>query len=251
MTDPFQELANAAVSAAIGAVAKEVISPGVSWVRGRFGKQSNIAKREAASNVDDFLHELVPRIQALEDSSQELKKRVDTVATHPDFIVLMQRTFESAAQTNRHEKHVLLAELVSARLQVTDEDMTIARTCDIACEAIAHLTSKQIKLLGLLYTLNHMQFIPPHQDMGEELIRSLELSWVDAVLGPYSDVHCTPLDRMHLDSVGCLSAQHGMILSHSLQSRIASATSPEFLYDQFRQTPLGIWLFETYEGQRQ
>jgi hypothetical protein len=83
-----------------------------------------------------------------------------------------------------------------------------------------------------------------------ELLRTTEVEWVTLMLKPYEELDFTMLDLLHLDSVGCLGARHGMFLSPDLESQLKRATSPDFDYGQFVSTPVGASFQAHYEGSR-
>ncbi len=247
MADPLEPVGLIVVTSTVSVVVKEVLSSGLTWIRKRFADAPKATKEQVKINIEDFLIEFGGLVKRYEASNTE-REEVDQVTNQPDFIVLMQRVLLSAAQTSRHDKHILLAQIVASRLQTTDEDSTLARTCELACEAVSHLTSNQLSLLALHYTLEHMPFPSQPTPLSEPLLRTIEIEWVQAILTPYSDVKCVQLDRKHLDAVGCIGA-HGAFLSPGFESMLRHATSPDFAYERFIETELGAHLRDIFEKQ--
>jgi hypothetical protein len=238
----------ALVSGAAAGFVKETMTTGSQWLRDRFAHHKDEAQKKAGENASDFLNELAPRIKNLEENSDFLKQKIETAMSQPDFSMLMQQAILSAAQTESKEKHILLAQVVSERLRA-DADSLLALTSQMACEAISHMTSQQLRVLGLHYTLEHMRFPTAHAPTSPELLRMLRSEWIEHTLAPYKDLHFSRLDLMHLDSLGCLGAHHGF-LSPDLAGMLSRATgSIEFEYERFVQTGLGRHILELFERQ--
>lgn len=242
-------MVSSAVSGAAGALVQQTLTSGGSWLKDRFaGHQAN-AMQQAIANVNDFLDELGARVQRMEESNLALRERIADAMSHPDYSILMQRAVLAAAQTDNHDKHILLAQLVSERLRV-DEDTTLARACKMACDAVENLASRQLNILGFLYTITHLQF--PHPAVTSiEVSQALEIQWLVATLSPYRTTGCTLVDRMHLESVGSIVAQRGtpqvaaplgraMVVLPKLVGLLTSTIDPSFPYQQFIQTPAGL-----------
>jgi len=246
--DPTQLLiVGSAVAGAAGALVEQTLSAAGGWLQERFSHHREAALKQATNNVIDFVNELGERVQGLADSNEALQERIATALEQPDFAILMQRAVLSAAQTSSHDVHVLLAQLVSERLRV-DEDTTAARASHRACQAIADVTSDQLTILGFLYTLSHMHFPVPSESIAHELLRVLELEWVQLTLKPYAELTCTDLDRMNLYSVSCLGGRTGFLAS-TFDSDLKRATSVDFAFDGFVGTELGAHLRQVYDSQ--
>ena len=238
----------ALVSGAAGGFVKETIASGSQWLRDRFAHHSEKAQKRARDNASDFLNELAPRIKKLEENSDFLKQKIESAMSQPDFSMLMQHALLSAAQTESKEKHILLAQVVSDRLR-TDADTVLALTSQMACEAISHITSQQMRVLGLHYTLGHTRFPTSNAPTSPELLRMLRLEWIEHTLAPYKDLQFSRLDLMHLDALGCQGAHYGF-LSPDLAGMLSRATgSIEFEYEHFVQTELGRHILELFERQ--
>ncbi len=238
-----------AISGAAGALVQQTLTSGGAWLKERFAGHQPAAMQHAVVNVNDFLNELGARIQKMEESNLALRERIASAMEHPDYSVLMQRAVLAAAQTDERDKHILLAQLVSERLRV-DEDTTLARTSHLACEAIADLTGKQLKILGFLYTLEAGHFPPRSSPSSPGLLRMLEQQWAQLTLKPYADLDCDQGDRRHLVSARCLGGRFGGFLVPSLDSMLKAATSSDFPYGDFVSTDFGAQLQAVYEGQK-
>ncbi len=247
MTVTLDLIITTVVSGAAGGLVNQTITSGSQWLRDRFAHHKEEAQKKAGENASDFLNELAPRIKKLEENSDFLREKIETAMSQPDFSALMQQALLSAAQTESKEKHILLAQVVSERLRA-DADSLLALTSQMACEAISHITSQQLKILGLHYTLEHMRFPAAHAPTSPELLRMLELEWVELTLAPYRDLNFSRLDLMHLDSLGCQGAHHGF-LSPDLGGMLRRATSGEFEYERFVQTELGQHIRDLFEMQ--
>jgi hypothetical protein len=248
--DPNTQLIVTSIaSGAAGALVQQTLTSGGAWLTERFAGHQAAAKQQAAANVSDFLNELGARVQRMEESNLALHERIIAAMEHPDYSILMQRAVLAAAQTDERDKHILLVQLVSERLRI-DENTTPARASHLASEAIAELTSEQLKILGFLYTLETMHFPPLSSPTSPELLRALELEWVQLTLNPYAGLECTNGDRRHLVSARCLGGRFGGLLVHSLESMLKSRTGGEFAYGDFVSTDLGAHLQAMYEGQK-
>lgn len=250
MSSEMELIVTAVASGAAGSLAKETITSGLQWLKDKFAHHNKQAQKKAAENANDFLNELMPMIKKLEENSDFLRKRIETAMSQPDFSALMQQALISAAQTESKEKHILLAQVVSERLRESSDSL-LALASQMAVEAISHITSNQLKILGFYYTLEHMRFPAPQNALSHELLRVLQREWLELMLSPYKDLQFTRLDLMHLDALGCLGARHGMILSPGLRGMLIAATDMYFEaeYEQFAQTELVLHLRELFETQ--
>jgi hypothetical protein len=236
-----------AVGGAVGGLAQTVVAASIDWSRAKYAGHPPAAGAKAVENTRDFLEELIACVQRMEQSNTATHQQIAKAMYHPNYSVVMQQAILGASQTESRDTHILLAAIVSERLRI-DEDTTAARVIPHACEVVTALTGRQLKLLGLLYTLQHMQLSPIPTTVPVDTQKTMGLLSVQNVLALYHDVDCKQLDWMNLTSEGCLIARPGMLVSQTLETMLRNATSPEFSFDRFYMTELGAHLRSIFDS---
>ncbi len=139
-----------AAGGAAGAFVKELTNQGVEWLRSRMGNHSPTVQAQVEENARNFLIRLAARVQRLEEELPADQKEIfDNALGHPSSSLLMQKAIISASITDNDDRHSILAELIAQRLSAEDEDM-IALAGAAACDVVNALSSRHIRLLGLM-----------------------------------------------------------------------------------------------------
>ncbi len=153
MVDPLSLIAlGAAVGGATGKFVEKAWDSGERWITSYFADHHPKAVAQAQANSADFLNELATRVKSLEDCGSVTKEQIEAAQEHPDFSVSLQKAMLTAAQTEDHQKHQLLARTLADRLGAKPEGMR-AMASKMALDAIGYMTPAQLKLLGLVADL--------------------------------------------------------------------------------------------------
>jgi hypothetical protein len=203
-----------ALCGAIGGGASKFVEKawesGERWIQSYFKDHKPNAQQKAMSNSFDFLTELASRIKHLEDEHSISKMKIAEAQDHPDFSVFLQKALITSAQTDSKEKHILLAMLVSERL-IAEPESVFSLASKMACDAIAYLTSNQIKLLGLLVNLYLIRPQPlPPMGLPSEIYREWCDNFISPRLSPYKEFIIGKQDLKHLESLSCIKINYLM-----------------------------------------
>ncbi len=196
MADPLSLVALSAARGGIaGKLAEKTWDSADGWLRDRFSHHTENAKAAARENAAEFLVQLANRVKELEDQHAVEASTAEARDSHPQFAFVLQTAVLAGAQTDDHQKHQLLADLVAARL-TTNSDTTLALASEMACQAVARATSRQLKLLGLCSFLQDVRPRCPIPAGGHGI-------WLDTVLGPFYDLEFYEIDALHLVAINC------------------------------------------------
>ncbi len=248
----MEPLSIIAISAAIGGVAGKFVDRawelGEKWLSNYFKDHAPKAREEAERNSLDFVNQLAERVKTLEEQGEQHKKLIKDSLNHPDFSVLLQKAIVSSAQTDDKQKHELLARLVSDRLTKEPESL-FALSSQLACDAVARLNVRQMKILGILTTL---MFVRPHPfpppQIPKEIFSVWFQRWLIERLHVYQDLTVTSMDFLHLESLSCV--KWDPIVSRDLNKVL---TLPEgsditFDYKAFSATEVGKKVEELWKS---
>lgn len=239
MTDPLSMIAlGAAVGGAAGKFAEKAWDSGEKWITSYFANHHAKSQEKAKENTLSFLTDLASRVESLEKSKTISPEQISSSQEHPDFSVVLQKAIISASQTESKEKHKLLSRLVAERMKAAPESL-MALASKMACDAISFTTSNQLKILGL--TMNAL-YIGPNQILSEEQY----FGWLEARLGPFSDVLPSNLDYAHLEALSCLKFER--FLTRDLQEILTRKNNGKMNYDNFKQHTLGKSLINIWEN---
>lgn len=204
MTDPLSLVAlGAAVGGATGRFVEKAYDSGQKWIAAYFASHNPKAIEKAQENSADFLNQLADRIKILEEQKAASQEQIETAQDHPGFSVTLQKALLTAAQTDSHQKHMLLARILADRLAAPPEGLR-AMASKMACDSIGYMTPNQLKLLGLNAELVHIR--PPQQFSTRDYS-----IWIESRFSKYLDVHFTTLDLLHLESLSCLKYIPGFV----------------------------------------
>lgn len=201
---------SSAVGGATGKFVEKAWDSGEKWIQSYFKDHKENSQKNAINNSFDFLTELASRVKALEEQSNRNKQQITEAQDHPDFSIFLQKALITSAQTDSKEKHILLATLVSQRL-IAEPESVFSLASKMACDAIAYMTSNQIKLLGLLATL----FLMKPQGLPRGLTNESYQEWYDLFitprLSPYNKLIIGKQDLKHLESLSCVKLNEAMV----------------------------------------
>jgi len=199
MTDP---LSLVAAGAAIGGIASKVVEKtwdsGERWLRERFGSHAVEAREQARENAAKFVHQLAVRVAVLEKYHMLKQEKVSDTQQDPQFSSLLQQTILNSAKTSEDKKHDLLARLVAARL-ASSAETTGALASDLASDAIARSTRRQLELMALCCFLDEIRPrdpIPTAVDYHE---------WLGIQLRSFENFEFVEVDARHLVAIACAS----------------------------------------------
>jgi len=247
----------AAISAAVGGSAGKLVEKawgvGEKWLDSYFKDHQPAAQEAARENALDFLNELAGRVHQLEEAArndQQVTAHIESALADPDFSALLKESLIGSSRTQDHDKHRLLARIVSERLRSEPEQM-VALCSSLACHAVQHLTPKQIEFLGiatfaLLIRPNPFPPpLPPH-DFG----RWYE-QWLTAHISPYLPLSpVSNVDLAHLESASCIRWES--FISRDLKKSLSPPEDSgyDWAFDDFvENTDAGKGLLELWEKQ--
>ena len=196
MADPLSLIAlGAAIGGVAGKLAEKAWDGATGWLADRFAHHTEKARTAARNNTVQFIIELANRVQTLERKQQIDARTAEERESHPQFALLLQTAVLAGAQTDSREKHQLLADLVAARL-TTNADTTLALASEMACQAVARATARQLSLLGLCAFLQDVRPRDP-------ILKGTHGAWLDASLEPFVDIEFNEIDALHLVAIAC------------------------------------------------
>lgn len=238
MVDPLSLIAlGAAVGGAAGKFVEKAWDSGEKWIKAYFENHHEKAQEKAKENTLSFLTDLAQRVKILENDKILSPDQISSSQEHPDFSVVLQKAMISASQTESKEKHQLLSRLVAERIKAAPESL-MALTSKMACDAISYTTSNQLKLLGLI---SNILYIGPSSTLSEEQY----FGYLQARLGPFSEVRPANLDYLHLEALSCLKFES--FLTRDLKIILTDKNQGKFNYDFFKEQPLGNSLIDIWE----
>ena len=194
----------AAVGGGTGKFVEKAWDSGEKWINSYFRNHNDSVQELASKNSLDFLTQLAMRINKLEEKNVALKKTIEKAQDQPEFSVLLQKALLASAQTDSLEKHSVLARLVADRLTM-DPESTLALTTKIACDTISLMSSRQIKLLGIITNIIYLR---PHgypEAVVEGTMSSTYIrEWTLGRLLMFAGYEFRAVDLDHLESLRCI-----------------------------------------------
>ena len=201
---------SAAVGGAAGKFVEKAWNVGEKWLAYYFKDHYPKAQEVAKRNSLEFLNELAQRVHKLEEEtkdSRHIKQQIQSAFEDPDFSALLKDALIASSRTDSEDKQKILARIVAERLLAQSEGL-VALTSTLACEAVKHLTPKQIRYLGVatfVYGVRPHTFPPPIPD---EEIGEWYVKWLTQALSSLLPIEpLTDLDFTHLESVSCIQYQ--------------------------------------------
>jgi hypothetical protein len=198
MADPLSLIAT---GAAVGGLASKVVEKtwdsGERWLREKFGTHTAEARKKARENVAKFVRHLSMRVSALENLELIDQKKVRAAQRDPQFSSFLQQTILNAAKTSEQNKHDLLARLVADRLMSSTET-TFGLASDLASDAIARSTRRQLELMALCCFLYEIR--------PRDILRVADYyEWLEIHFGFFEGFEFREVDARHLVAIACAS----------------------------------------------
>jgi hypothetical protein len=234
MADPLSLIAaGAAVGGLASKVAEKAWDSGERWLREKFGSHAAEAQEQARENAAKFVHQLAVRVAVLEKQRELDQVKIADAQRHPQFSALLQQTILNAAKTKDDDKLDLLARLVATRLTANAET-TFALASDLASDAIARSTRRQLELMALCCFLDEIRPrdpIPTAADYHK---------WLGIHLDPFRNFEFIELDARHLVAIACASYDRASSRSLPciLQLKAGTRLIEELHGDDFRHIPI-------------
>ena len=241
MVDPNSIVLGALIGGAAGKFAGKAVELGCNWLAERFKGHLEKAKEKAQENALDFLAQLAQRVKTLEEQGEQYKEIINESLNQPDFSALLQKAVMSSAQTEDKQKHEILARLVADRLTKGSESL-VSLTSHLACDAISHLTIKQMKILGILAVVFFIRPspFPSSQVVKHDKVMSIWwLQWLEDMLKVYQDVAPYTMDFLHLESLSCI--KYDSIVGRGLEGILSfpKESGLKFDYKMFSEKDVG------------
>jgi hypothetical protein len=221
MPDPISLIAlAAAVGGVAGKFAEKTWESSERWLSERFGSHAAAAREQARENAADFVRQLARHIKALEDGHSVDQHQINASATHPQFSSLLQRSVLNAAETDESEKHNLLAQLIAIRLRSSAET-TLALASQLASDAIAHSTRRQLTLMAIRCFFEEIR---PRKGLTFLQYKG----WIEICLDPFAEFEFHVIDAKHLVAIAC--ATYDPTSLQDLGSMLAMKAETDFFW---------------------
>lgn len=199
MADPLSLIAaSAAIGGAASEVTKQAWKSAERWLKEKFGTHVEQAQDRARENAAAFVHQLAIRVALLEERREITPQTADNVQSDPHFSALFQKTLLNAAKTSDEEKQKLLAALIAQRF-VSDAETTVSLASELASDAIARSTRRQLELMALCDFFEEL--FPKHACPTAALFHK----WLEVHLKPFKDFEFVDMDANHLVAIACAS----------------------------------------------
>jgi hypothetical protein len=199
-----------AVAGAAGALVKELANKGVDWLIALVASHSPAVKEKARQNLQNFVYRLAKRVELLEAELPPSQKDVFSGALdQPDLSLLIQKCLVSAAATDNDDRHSILSELIAQRLTADADDM-IALVGGAACDVVGSLSSKHIRLLGLIAKLFVIRPANLPQIADQTQYDDIAIAWWSSMEQICTTIESLkPLDIDHLVGLSCVRISIG------------------------------------------
>jgi hypothetical protein len=219
------ELVSIIVAGAAGAFMKSLTENGVTWLIEMVAAHSPAVQAQTQANMQRFLGVLAKRVERLEATMDAAGSSVfEEALSHPSSSLLMQHAMDTAAATDSVDRHALLAELIAQRLTAGADDM-ISLAGAAACDVVGALTSRQIRLLGLMAkVLKIRPSRAPEVQNETEYALYLATWWVGLDHLLVGVRGATNLDFEHPAALSCVRVSIG---SHDLAKTLALPVRPK------------------------
>jgi hypothetical protein len=198
------------LAGAAGALVKQLSDKGVEWLIQLVGSHSPAVQAQAQTNLQNFLCRLARRVEELEAELPPTQRGVfEDALNHPSSSLLMQKAMISAAATENDDRHTILSELIAQRLTAGADDM-IALVGAASCDVVNALSSRHIRLLGLIARLFSIRPLHPPEITDQNQYDQYVTSW----WGPLGELckgleDTNNLDLSHLVGLSCISVSIG------------------------------------------
>ena len=198
------------LAGAAGALVKQLADKGIEWLIQLVGSHSPAVQAQAQTNLQNFLYRLARRVEQLEaELPKEQRGVFEDALSHPSSSLLMQKAIISAAATENDDRHTILSELIAQRLTAGADDM-IALVGAASCDVVNALSSRHIRLLGLIARLFSIRPLHPPEITDQNQYDQYVTSW----WGPLGELcrgleDTNNLDIQHLVGLSCISVSIG------------------------------------------
>ena len=216
-----------------GKVVEKAWDSGERWLRERFGSHAVEAREQAEKNAAKFIQQLAVHIATLEKQHMLKQENVSDTQRHPQFSSLLQQTILNAAKTSDDNKHDLLARLVAARL-ASNSESTFALASDLASDAIARSTRRQLELMALCCFLEDIRPRDPISTAAGYH------KWLSVHLHSFENFEFVEVDARHLVAIACASYDpaSSRSLSAILLFKAGTDLMEQLFEDDFRHIPV-------------
>src|SRR3989338_1746525 len=251
--DPLSIVAiSGAVGGGAGKLVEKAWDSGEKWLEGYFKDHHPSAKEKARRNSLEFLNDLAQRVHQLEEEvkeNPEIKKQIESALGNPDFSALLQDALIASSRTDNVEQHKILARIVSERLHCQSEGL-LALTSTMVCDAIKHLTSNQMRFLGLATFIFWIRPIPWPTPVPQAQFSQWYLAWLTRFLSLHLPMETLKyLDFSHLESVSCI--KYETFLGRDLKQVLSPPAESGYSWpvdDFIQNNPFGKQLNELWKN---
>lgn len=206
--DPFSVTVVAAIGGATGKLAEKACDSATKWLADRFKDHQPKAIAKARLNSEEFINDLVGRIQKLEEEArddQTLKDKISSAFEDPDFSLLFHDALLGSARTDNSEKHKILSRIVAERLICPPEGLAVLAS-PLACNAVKYLTPNQMRFIGLSALIWFFRPTPfPPENIPEEKVGAYYVEWLSELISAIFPVEpLTKIEYAHLEAISLI-----------------------------------------------
>ncbi len=193
------------LAGAAGKLLNELSEKGTKWLTQAISSHSSAVRAQAEANFQNFLYRLAKRVEQLEaELSIPYLKVFGNALNHPSSSLLIQKAMVSAATTENDDRHTILSELIAQRLTAEEDDM-IALIGATSCDVVNALSSKHIRLLGLIARIFSIRPLKTPKIREQNKYYEYVTSWWDPLGELCKGLEDTNnLDLMHLVGLSCI-----------------------------------------------
>lgn len=222
------------------------IDKGYEFLKKYKEQHKSAAEQKIENNILDLLRILDKRIKEIENNPI-LRSAIDDNLKEPDVYFLLSKSFYSTSAHSYSQKTNVIVELLVKRLtnkSHSEENLLIAS----ACEKIALLSSRHLKILAFLYSLG---FSPVFESHREELnINNLDASKLSDELKYFLDLDVVYRDFTYLKTVDVVEIEYRarMHLEGKIFKNSMGGEHNQLISD-FLNTEVGVKLKEKFESE--
>lgn len=235
----MNELVVPILSGVAGSFITVIAKQGTEWLIELVASQSEAVQKKSLMNTQNFLERLAKRVESLEKELPPDRKEIFVEALgHPGSSLLMRKAFVTAAATENDDRHEILSELIAQRLSAGAEDM-IALVGSASCDVVSALSSRQIRLLGVMASLLFLKPIETPRHVDQETYDADLIAYLKPLVKLSDGLEkVTPLDINHLAGLSCV-----VLLNHerNLGVVIASKFGQRSMYPTMEKVKCELW----------
>ena len=186
------------------------INTGLEWISDKYRGHPKHAIEAAQRNSFNFFGHVNIRLEGLK-GIEGFEEKTRQALADPDFTCLFQQAVLGAARINSDEKHKLLANLITNRLNAKPDSMN-SLAAYMACNAVPQLSNLHLRLLGALYIIRRYPIPSYIEKMSYDERIDIGTKWFLNEIAHFIPIgKITDLDFAHLTATSCITFVPQMI----------------------------------------